>query len=153
MNWSTFRPHFAHFNVACFGDALEGNSINAWIHGISFIGFMNTGIGRGEYMSKKSETVYLPICGILKLSIQLNQKIVKLPIKIFKQSQNEGISFQAKLKNTTNSHPKFKKGIKRGPNLRKKATLTRQEGYILQFRFFPKLLAKCLHVKIVKKRN
>ena len=64
---------------------------------------------RGEYMSKKSETVYLPICGILKLSVQLNQKIVKLPIKIFKQSQNEGISFQAKLKNTTNSHPKFKK--------------------------------------------
>ena len=41
---------------------------------------------RGEYMSKKSETVYLPICGILKLSVQLNQKIVKLPIKIVKQS-------------------------------------------------------------------
>ena len=96
---------------------------------------------------KKSETVYPPICGILKLSVRLNQKIVKLPIKIFKQSQNGGISFQAKLKNNINSHPKVKKGIKRGPNLRKKATLTRQEGYILQFRFFPKLLAKCLHVK------
>ena len=64
---------------------------------------------RGEYLSKKSETVYPPICGILKLSVQLNQKIVKLPIKIFKQSQNEDISFQAKLKNTTNSHPKFEK--------------------------------------------
>ena len=51
----------------------------------------------------------LSICCILKLSVQLNQKIVKVPIKIFKQSQNEGISFQAKLKNTTNSHPKFEK--------------------------------------------
>ena len=91
---------------------------------------------RSEYLSKKSETVYPPICGILKLSVLLNQKIVKLPIKIFKQSQNGGISFQAKLKNNLNSHPKYKKGIKRGPSLKKKGTLTRQEGYILQFQFF-----------------
>ena len=69
---------------------------------------------------KKSETVYPPICGILKLSVRLNQKIVKLPIKIFKQSQNGGISFQAKLKNNINSHPKFRKGIKRGPNFEEK---------------------------------
>ena len=78
---------------------------------------------RDEYLSKKSETVYPPICGILKLSVQLNQKIVKLPIKIFKQSQNEGISFQAKLKNNINLRPKFKKGIKRRPNLMKKGDL------------------------------
>ena len=68
---------------------------------------------RDKYLSKKSETVYPPICGILKLSVQLNQKIVKLPIKIFKQSENEDISFQANLKNTTNSHPKFKKCLVR----------------------------------------
>ena len=79
---------------------------------------------RSEYLSKKSETVYPPICGILKLSVLLNQKIVKLPIKMFKQSQNGGISFQAKLKNNLNSHPKYKKGIKRGPSLKKKGTLT-----------------------------
>ena len=77
---------------------------------------------RGEYLSKKSETVYPPICGILKLSVQLNQKIVKLPIKIFKQSQNEGISFQAKLKNTTNSHPKFKKCLDRAMGEVRRAT-------------------------------
>ena len=33
---------------------------------------------RGEYFSKKSETVYRPIWGILKLSGELNQKILKL---------------------------------------------------------------------------
>ena len=69
----------------------------------------------------------LSICCILKLSVQLNQKIVKVPIKIFKQSQNGGIGFQAKLKNNINLHPKFKKGIKRRPNLRKKGTLTQQK--------------------------
>ena len=71
---------------------------------------------------KKSENVYPPICGILKLSVRLNQKIVKLPIKIFKQSQNEGISFQAKLKNTTNSHPKFKKCLDRAMGEVRRAT-------------------------------
>ena len=45
----------------------------------------------------------LSICCILKMSVQLNQKIVKVPIKIFKQSQNGGIGFQAKLKNNINS--------------------------------------------------
>ena len=97
---------------------------------------------RSEYLSKKSETVYPPICGILKLSVLLNQKIVKLPIKMFKQSQNGGISFQAKLKNNLNSHPKYKKGIKRGPSLKKKGTLTLQEGYILQFQFFSRIACK-----------
>ena len=37
---------------------------------------------------KKSETVFPPIWGILKLAVLLNQKILKLSFKIFKQSMS-----------------------------------------------------------------
>ena len=62
---------------------------------------------RGEYLSKISETVYRPIWGILKLSVLLNQKILKLSIKIFNQSRkHKSTLIQLVLKNIPSSlHP------------------------------------------------
>ena len=59
---------------------------------------------------QKSETVYPPIWGILKLSVLLNHYILKLSIKILKQSQNRQPKHKStffKSKNIINLHYVF----------------------------------------------